>query len=495
MRIFFLFDISIVLWELENMKMKNYSLIVIGAGAGGLVVAKGYAKAHKKVLIIERGTYGGDCTNFGCIPSKSLIASAEIAHKIKTAEKMGIDLKDDSFNADKALDRVQKIISNIKEKEDKAALEKEGIDTITGVAQFVDKHTLKVKIKENDDEIFIKGKKIVIAAGSAPFIPPINGIEETPYLTNETVFSLKKIPDSMIIIGGGPIGCELAQAFNRLGSKVSIIHKHSHILNREEEKTAELIQTIFEKEGIEIYNDFQIDRISHSNNTFEIEIGNSKIHKKLQANAALISSGRTANIAALHLENTDIEMTQKGIVTDKYCRTTQNHIYAIGDIAGPPFFTHLAENHARIVLSNLLLPWPIRKKVKPKSLIPRVTYTDPEIASIGYLKSSAIEKYSEKSLAIYELPFSEIDRAICQGDTEGFIQIITKKWSSKIIGVTIVGTRAGELLGELILAINENIALRKLSNIIHPYPTFSLGLRQTADLWLKQTVIPKFLKK
>ena len=188
-------------------------------------------------------------------------------------------------------------------------------------------------------------------------------------------------------------------------------------------------------------------------------------------------------------------MTQKGIVTDNQCRTNQKHIYAIGDISGPPFFTHLAENQARIVLSNLLLPWPFKCKINKNAFIPRVTYTDPEIASIGLSKEVAIKKYSEKRLAIYEVLFSEIDRAICQGETEGFIQVITKKWSSKIIGATIVGSRAGELLSELILAIHKNIPLRKLSNIIHPYPTFSLGLRQAADLWLKQTILPAILKK
>ncbi len=474
---------------------KSYPLIVIGAGAAGLVVAKGFSKAHKKVLIIERGTYGGDCTNFGCIPSKSLIASAKVAHEIKNARKLGISLNDDNFKSDDVLSRVQTIISSVKKHEDKEALEKEGIDTLTGEAQFIDKHTLKVTLNDTNEELSVKGEKIVIAAGSSPFIPPINGINETPYLTNETIFSLKKIPNSMLVIGGGPIGCELAQAFSRLGTKVTIIHKHKHLLKREEKKASELIRTIFEKEGIEIYSDFQIDRISHSNNTFEIEIDNSKVHKKLQAETALIASGRVANIAALHLERADIELTQKGIVTDKHCRTSQKHIYAIGDISGPPFFTHLAENQARIALSNLLLPWPFKAKIKQKTFIPRVTYTDPEIASIGLTKDNAIEKYSEKTLAIYEVSFSEIDRAICQGETEGFIQIITKKWSSKIIGATIVGPRAGELLSELILAIHKNISLRKLSNIIHPYPTFSLGLRQAADLWLKQTLLPVFFKR
>jgi len=477
------------------MEIKNYPLIVIGAGASGLVIAKGYAKAHKKVLMIERGTYGGDCTNFGCIPSKSLIASAKTAFDIKNAKKMGITLKDDSFNTDEVLSRVQKIVSSVRKNEDKKALSDFGVETITGDAQFVDRNTLKVTLKESNEEILVKGKKIVIAAGSAPFIPPLNGIEETPYLTNETVFSLEKIPSSMIIVGGGPIGCELAQAFNRLGTNVVIVHKNAQLLNKEDKKAAELIKTVFEKEGIEIYNDFQIDRISYSNNTFEIEIDNSEVHKKLQAETVLISSGRTANIASLHLENADIEVTQKKIVIDSYCRTSQKHIFAIGDIAGPPFFTHLAESQARTVLANLLLPFFLRKKSKQKRLIPRVTYTDPEIASIGYLKDAAIKKYSEKKLAIYELAYSEIDRAVCQGETVGFIQIITKKWSSKIIGVTIAGSRAGEILGELILAINEDIALRKLSNIIHPYPTFSLGLRQIADLWLKQTIIPKFFKK
>ncbi len=458
--------------------IKNYPLIVIGAGAAGLVIAIGAAKAGKKVLLIEKGTYGGDCTNFGCIPSKALIASAKIAHALKESKTYGIDAVFQKIAADHALHRTRNIVAEIRTHEEPPALAKFGVDTITGVAVFQDSHVLKV-----NDELFY-GKQIVIATGSSPAIPPISGLEQTPFLTNETIFELEKIPNTLAVMGGGPIGCELAQAFQRLGSQVTLIHSHPQLLNKEEPLAQTTIAEQFAKDGIVLHLGARPQKINYAQR-FQIIFDN----QTLEADALLVAVGRTSNVGSLNLKAAGVDYSDKGLSVDAFGRTNQTHIWAVGDVIGPPFFTHWAENQARAVLTSLLLPF--KKKIKPQA-IPRVTFTDPEIASLGLSENEAKAKYS---IATYLVPFSAVDRAITADRTEGFVKIITKKWSSKILGCTIVGPRAGEMLGEISLAMSAGIPLRKLAALIHPYPTYNQAIRKAADLWLTQTVLSAFKRK
>jgi pyruvate/2-oxoglutarate dehydrogenase complex dihydrolipoamide dehydrogenase (E3) component len=458
--------------------MKRYSLIVIGAGAAGLVIAIGAAKAGKKVLLIEKGNYGGDCTNFGCIPSKSLIASAKAAHVLKEDKKLGLDFSSTFLNANSSLARTRGIVEEVRSHEDPVALAKMNVATMTGTAIFKNPHVISV----DGEEVF--GKKIVIATGSSPHIPPINGLDKTPYLTNETVFDLQEIPASLAILGGGPIGCELAQALQRLGSRVALIHSHDRLLSREEEPVQTLLAEQFKKEGISLYLGARIQEVSYQNDRFHIHLEN---QQPAVAKALLVATGRRPNVSGLNLEAAAVKYSERGIPVDAYGRTNQKHIWAVGDITGPPFFTHWAENQARTVLASLLLPF--KKKLDRKQAIPRVTFTDPEIASIGLTEEEA--KKIGKT-AVYHVPFSSVDRALTTGSTEGFVKIVTKKWSSQILGCTIVGPRAGEMLGELSLAMKAKIPLRKLARLIHPYPTYNQAIRKAADLWLTQTLLSIF---
>ncbi|MBS0603552.1 MAG: FAD-dependent oxidoreductase [Verrucomicrobia bacterium] len=458
--------------------MKKYPLVVIGAGAGGLVVAIGAAKAGKKVLLIEKGNYGGDCTNFGCIPSKSLIASAHAASALKESKSLGVEFPLPPFNANPALERTRTIVAEVRSHEDPAALTKLGVETITGQASFLDSHTLFV----NGEEIW--ASKIVIATGSSAFIPPLSGLDKTPYLTNESIFHLKQVPESLAVMGGGPIGCEMAQAFQRLGSKVSLIHTHEELLNREEKLTQETIAKQFEKEGIALHLGVHVTQVNYANDRFQIALDNGKT---VDANALLVSVGRRPNLAALNLKAAGVTYSDKGITTDAYGRTNKHHIWAIGDAAGAPFFTHRAENQARSVLTSLLLPF--KKKLDQAQAVPRVTFTDPEVASAGLTEELAAKKYK---IAAYVVPFSVLDRAITASRTEGFVKVVTKKWSSQILGFTIVGPRAGEMLGELSLAMHAKIPLRKLASLIHPFPTYNQAIRKAADLWLTQTILGVF---
>lgn len=462
---------------------KSYPLVVIGAGAGGLVIAIGATKAGKKVLLIEKGNYGGDCTNFGCIPSKSLIASGHSAAAIKEAKELGIEISSQIIKTNKSLSRLREIVAEIRSHEDPEALNKVGLETLTGTAKFDGPNILRV----NDN--VIEAKQIVIATGSSPFIPPIKGLDRTPFLTNETIFELKEIPKSLAVIGGGPIGCELAQAFLRLGSKVSLIHSHTELLNKEEASTQKVIANQFKSEGMSLHLGVGVKKVTYQDVQFQIFLDNGGV---IESEALLVSVGRKPNVSSLNLAAAGVNYTDNGIPVDAYGRTNQSHIWAVGDVVGTPFFTHWAENQARCVLKSLILPFPFKKKIDKNQSIPRVTYTDPEIASIGLSEKEASQDYN---IATYTVPFSQVDRAITTGQTKGFVKIVTKKWSSKILGCTIVGPRAGEMLGEISLAMYAGIPLRKLSALIHPYPTYNGAIRKAADLWLTQTILPIFKRK
>lgn len=467
----------------------SYQIIVIGAGAGGLVVAIGAAKAGKQVLLIDKGTWGGDCTNFGCIPSKALIASAHAAAAINNAEKFGLKVGSISLNGDGALNRAREIVAEILAHEEPPALKKKGVSTLTGTAVFTDPHRLRV-IQPSGEEIYVKGEKIVIATGSHPTIPQIEGLEEVPFLTNETIFNLSSIPPTLGVVGGGPIGCELAQAFQRLGSKVVLIQHGKRLLEKEEVEAQEAIEAVFRKEGIRLLLNKEVDKVMHADSRIRLICGIEDIY----VDKLLIATGRTPSVSQLGLDKIGIIPGPKGIPTDCYGRTVHSHITALGDVSGRALFTHAAENQARAILTNLILPWPIRYRVDSGQPVPRVTYTDPEIAAVGMTESEACEAYGKSKIAVYTVPFSDVDRALTEGRTEGFVKIITKKWSSRILGATIVAPRAGEMLGEVSTAMKGGIPLRKLASLIHPYPTYNLAIRKAADKWLTQTILPSLTK-
>lgn len=460
-----------------EMKENQFSVIVIGAGAAGLVVAKGVAQAGKKVLLVEKKNWGGDCTNFGCIPSKTMIHLAKEMHIFR---KYGI-----SAPTNHIFSQIDETVQKIRVEEEPKALEKHGIKTLTAEAVFTSPHTIKAGDKE------FKGKFFVIATGAKPRTPAIPGLENVPFYTNETIFSLRSPPSSLLIIGGGPIGCELAQAFARMGTEVSLVHKHPHILSREPPEVARVMEAIFQKEGIHLYTNSTPLRCSKNNSLICCELEKEGKEIEVRTEALLLSVGRQPAHTSLQLDKAKVKHTEKSIPIDTCGRTSQKHIFAIGDAAGSPFFTHKSENQARMVLTSLLLPfW---KKSFTTQPIPRVTYTNPEIASIGITDENACR--NRKNIVIYNLPLAKVDRAITENQTDGLIRIITKKWSSKILGAVIMAPRAGEMIMEISLAMKHKIPLRKIASLIHPYPTYSLGIRQISDQWLTKTILPLFRKK
>jgi len=468
----------------------DYSIIVIGAGAAGLVVAIGAARAGRKVLLIEKGNWGGDCTNFGCIPSKSTIAAANSAYGMRHGDAYGLKAKLSGPDATAALERTRRIVQQVREHEEPEALQKAGVATETGTARFLDPHTLEVGGKK------VTGKQIVIATGSSPVIPKIEGIEEVSYLTNESIFHLKEVPEKLGVIGGGPIGCELAQAYSRLGAEVSVVQHAPHLLAKEIPEAQKLIEERFQEEGIELFLDHEPVSVSCQGRRMLLNVKCNKTEKSssLLLTHLLISAGRAPHIEELDLEKAGVRYSKRGVAVDRFGRSSRKNIWAVGDVAGRGLFTHLAENEARAVLTSLLLPGCFKKRLDRKQPIPRVTYTDPEVAHLGLTREEALEQYGAKKIAVYTVPFEELDRAITAGRCEGFVTVVTKKWSSKILGATIVAERAGEMLMELSVAMNHNIPLRKLASLIHPYPTFSLAIRKAADQWLTKTFLPLFKK-
>ncbi|MBB64961.1 MAG: mercuric reductase [Waddliaceae bacterium] len=472
------------------MNKTSYSTVVIGAGAGGLVLAVGSAAAGKDILLVERGNYGGDCTNFGCIPSKALIASAHAAYMIKEAKAYGIHTSFEKIDCSAALQRCRNIVEQFRSHETPEVLEKLGVHCLTGEASFLDPHHIEV-ICSDGNKIKIEGKRFVIATGSHPFIPPISGIEKISYLTNETIFQLEKIPERLAVIGGGPIGVELAQAFQRLGSYVHLIEFMPELLSREAPIAQEILKKQLENEGLQLYLNHESKLLEKSDNgtVIHLESRSDKKRTVIEIDHVLFAVGRRPNLEKLNLPAANIQNNHLGIITDSYGRSSQKHIYAVGDVSSSAQFTHIAENRARSVLTSLLIPGFFQSKIDEKQAIPRVTYTDPELASIGLSESEAHEKYGEHKITTYTIPFQQVDRAICEGREEGVLQVVTKKWSSKILGATIVAPRAGEMLNELSLAMHTKTPLRKLAKLIHPYPTYSLAIRKAADLWLKETIL------
>lgn len=477
----------------------DYPIIVIGAGAAGLVIAIGAAKAGKKVLLIDRGSWGGECTNSGCIPSKALIACSKVAHGIRQAKNYGIHFETPSIETTGAFDYTRQCVQHFVDHESPKALKAMGVDTQEAIAAFVDKHTLRLS-DSSGGEHYVSGDQIIIATGSHPLIPQIKGLDQVSYLTNETVFQLKALPPRLAIIGGGAIGCELAQSFQRLGSSVTLIEFFDHILSKEEPEAKAVLEPLFAKEGIHLLTGQSTESVEQTGEGIRIHLQKRSTgeEQSILVDQLLIAVGRLPNVDKLCLDNAGITFNHHGIKTNAYGQTRQRNIWAIGDVTGKTLFTHAAEIDARAVLTSLLLPWPFKKRLDRRQALPRVTYTDPEVAAVGLTEAEAIERYGENKVAIYQVPLSAVDRAICTGHTEGVIKVITKKWSSRILGATIICARAGEMLPEISTAMYAGLPLRKLRSLIHPYPTYNQGIRKAADLWLLQTILPtirSWLKK
>lgn len=448
------------------MSKYDFDIIIIGGGSAGLVSSKLTAGLGKKVLLIEKNKIGGECTYYGCIPSKSFIRASKAYHEIKNLGTFNIK-GNNNYDPKNVMSYVKSIVNKVAEEHKPEIIEKSGIKIKFGNPEFIDNH----KIKLNDK--FITSNKFIIATGSSPAIPEIEGINKIKFLTNDTFFEQKSLPGSFIIIGGGPIGIELGQALNRLDVKTTIIQRNVRIMMKDDEELSKILEKILINEGMGILLNTQVLKISKEKNKIIVDIKNSK-KTSIKADALLIAVGRKPNINDLNLENAGVTYNNKGIIVDDYLKTNSSNIYACGDVIGHYLFSHIAEYQAVIAGTNISLP--IKRKINYNNII-WTTFTDPEFAHAGLTESRAKDRYGNK-IKIYKYNFNNLDRAITDNTEEGIGKFILKK-NGKLLGAHILGCHAGELLHESQILKSLNIKFSKIQSVIHSYPTYSDITRQT----------------
>jgi pyruvate/2-oxoglutarate dehydrogenase complex dihydrolipoamide dehydrogenase (E3) component len=457
---------------LEDSYLQSYDIVVIGGGAAGLTAAAGSAKFGLKVALIEKEKLGGDCLFTGCVPSKTLIRSAKIVSLIKRAHEFGLHKANPSFEFGNVISHVWDVIGKIGEHDDPERFRKMGIDVIFGVPRFISSRDLMVSGKT------IRSKKFIISTGSSPLIPNIGGLRQTGFITHADVFHLKTLPPSIIVIGAGPAGMEMSQAFTRFGSDVTVIEMENQVLPKEDIDISKTLESCLAKEGTRFYTGKTVKRVNNENGKKAVVCvkgGKEFVHR---ADEILVTVGRTPNTDGLNLEASGVEHDAKGIKVNSNLKTTAKNIWACGDVVGPYLFTHMAEYQAGIVLRNALFK--LSTKVDYSS-VPWTTFTDPEVAHIGLTESEAIEK--DLNYTVYKYNYSDVDRAVTEVEGHGFVKVLTTGWKGKIVGAHIIGPNAGELIHELILAIRKRLTVKDISSTIHVYPTLALGTRQTTDLY------------
>ncbi|MCZ8516952.1 FAD-dependent oxidoreductase [Paenibacillus filicis] len=469
--------------------MRKYDLVVIGGGAGGLTAAAGAASMGAKVALIEKEKQpGGDCLHYGCVPSKALIEAAKKIHTARfAADEFGFVLQGElDFPA--AIRRVKAAIAHIQKHDDADRFRNMGVDVFQGFGRFKDEH--HVEIGHGD---VVYGKRIVISTGSRPVIPPIEGLAETGFLTNETVFDLQRLPKRLIVVGAGPIGLELAQSFARFGSQVTVIEYAAGLLGREDQDIVPYIRAALEKELTFLFNAkvHKIEKLVGGEKRVTVLRGDESI--LLDADEILIATGRRPNTDQLGLENTGVQLDKGYVVVKETLQTTVPHIYAIGDVLRAFPFTHAAGMEGKIVVGNAVFG--LRRKVNYEH-VPWVTYTDPEIFHLGLTEQEAREKIGVE-IRVYKVTLDDVDRFVADREMNGMVKVITDE-KGLILGAHTVGKGAGDWMQEIVYAKQSGHKIGNISNVVHPYPTHGAALQRAADqYWRKKLfegVVPKILK-
>jgi len=442
-------------------------LVVIGAGSGGLSVAAGAAQLGLEVVLFEKGEMGGDCLNYGCVPSKALIAAADKAHQARMAG-LGVGATDPTVDFTAVMAHVHRTIATIAPIDSQERFEGLGVRVVRAAARFIDDRTVV------GGDVRIEARKIVIATGSRAAIPPIPGLKTTPYLTNETVFELTELPRRLIVLGGGPIGVELGQAFRRLGSEVVIVEA-ADILGREDPEVARVVLDQLSADGITLRPRTKAVRVEPGP---VVVVEGPEGEGRIEGSHLLIAVGRHPSTGGLDLEKAGVEHDKNGIRTDKSLRSSNRRVHAVGDVAGRGQFTHLAGVHASLFVRRALLAMPIDADALA---VPRVTYCDPELAAIGIGEAEAREAHGD-DIRVETLQFDENDRALAEGDVRGFGKLITTK-KGKVLGVTLVGRHAGDHIHVWALAMSARLKLSALTGMIAPYPTRGEIGKRLAGKW------------
>lgn len=450
-------------------KSYDADLCIIGAGSGGLSLAAGAAQLGRKVVLFEKGEMGGDCLNTGCVPSKALIAAATRAHAMRSAKKFGIAPVEPTVDFTAVMDHVRGVIETIAPVDSQERFEGFGVTVIRAAAKFTGPRTVE------GGGAMVNAKHIVIATGSTPFVPPIDGVDATPYFTNETIFENRTRPEHLIVIGGGPIGVEMAQAHRRLGAKVTIIEGADTILGKDDPELVSVVRRQLEDDGVDVLEGATVEKIRGAEGAVTVEAGG----KTINGSHILMAVGRKASIDDLNLQAAGVEYDRKGVKVNASLQSSNSRVYAMGDVAGGRQFTHVAGYHASVLISRILFKLPFVKNNEDQA--PWVTYSDPELAHVGLTEAEAIQKHGDH-VKVVRWNADENDRAQAERDTRGLIKVVTDK-KGKILGASIVGHGAGDIIQNWAYAISNGDKIKAFTNYISPYPTRGEMSKRAAGAW------------
>lgn len=453
------------------MNERDFDLVIIGAGSGGLTAAGFAAQLGARVALVEKNRVGGDCTWTGCVPSKALLKVAKIAHNVRTASRYGVHTNPPVVAMEQVRKYVQGAVQQVYQFETPEELSQQGIEVVMGGARFLDPRTIAVGART------IRAKKFLLTTGARPVIPEIPGLNEVPFITYEQIFENDRLPNALIVVGAGPIGMEMAQAYRRLGCKVSVVA--TRLFPKEEPEARDVMRQVFEREGIE----FTWGKALSARKDGEV-LKVPTDQGEASGDMLLIAAGRKPSVEGLDLEKAGVNYSATGIPVDDRLRTNVKHIYAAGDVAGGLQFTHFAGWQAFQAVRNALLPG---ESSGFSELVPRVTFTDPEVAQVGLSEDQARAKFGD-SVRVGRWDMGHTDRAVCEDDTDGFLKLVAKN-DGAILGGTIVAGRAGEAITELIVAIRQGMKVADIAGAIHAYPTYSTAVQQlTADMAIRNKV-------
>ncbi len=471
-------------------KKFDYNIVVIGAGSGGLVTAYIAAAVKAKVALIEKHKMGGDCLNTGCVPSKAIIRTARFLREQKNSQSFGVRKATSEFNFAEAMSRVHQVIQKIEPHDSVKRYSELGVECIQAEARILNPWTISIPGRE------ITAKNIVIATGARPRFPNIPGLKEAPYVTSDTIWNLKELPKKFLVLGGGPIGCELAQAFSALGSQVTVLEMGLQILGREDQDVVEAMTEHFQHDGLNLITSVEIKNFQKENSINFVVFEKNGKEEKVEFDTVLVATGRVANVKGFGLEELGVELTTRHTIqVDPFLRTNYPNIYACGDVVGPYQFTHAASHQAWFTSVNALFS-PFKKFKINYDHLPYSTFTHPEIARIGLNENDAKEKNIPFEITKY--PIDDLDRAIADSSDYGFVKVLTQPGKDKILGVTIVADHASDLLPEFVLAMKHGLGLNKILSTIHAYPTMTEANKYAAGVWKKAHApqnILNFLKK
>jgi pyruvate/2-oxoglutarate dehydrogenase complex dihydrolipoamide dehydrogenase (E3) component len=458
-----------------------YNLVVIGAGTAGLVAAAGAAGLGARVALVEKELMGGDCLNFGCVPSKAIIRSARAFAEVRDAAEYGIDVPEGvRVNFPAVMERMRRLRSEISPHDSAARFRELGIDIFLGQGRFTGPDAVEV------GDHLLRFHKAVIATGARATAPPITGLTEAGFLTNETLFSLTELPGRLVVIGAGPIGCEMAQTFARFGSEVYLIEREPHILPREDRDAAERVTQAFHRDGVHLLLNSSVLRVHKEGGERIVWIDGGKSPEAIRADKILVGLGRAPNLRGMNLEMAGVQYDERtGVQVNDYLQTTNPRIYAAGDVSSDFKFTHTADAMARLVIQNALF----KGRAKASALtVPWSTYTDPEIAHVGLSEKQASQQGIEVTTFVQEL--QDVDRAVLDGETGGLLKVHVRKGTDKIIGATLVARHAGEMISELTVAMVGGLGLGTIAKAIHPYPTQAEAIKKVADQFNRSRLTP-----